>query len=103
MIIHRLDHGKKSDLLVFFDKVSRIVIPCMLYPASVTGMILIGLQAYDAGFVVLIGGYGGSLLVTLVWVKQVYFKAMLDRNKAIEDVHKVTLPLTLLLTLDPRP
>jgi len=90
MIIHRLDHGKKSDLLVFFDKVSRVVIPCLLYPASVVGMILLGLQDYTPGFIVLISGYGGSLLVTLIWVKQVYFQAMIDRNQAIHDVHNAT-------------
>jgi len=90
MIIHRLDHGKKSDLLVFFDKVSRVVIPCLLYPSSVVGMILLGLQDYTPGYIVLISGYGGSLLVTLIWVKQVYFKAMLDRNQAIDDVHNAT-------------
>ena len=69
---------------------SRVVIPCLLYPASVVGMILLGLQDYTPGFIVLISGYGGSLLVTLIWVKQVYFQAMIDRNQAIHDVHNAT-------------
>ena len=34
-------------------------------------MILLGLQDYTPGFIVLISGYGGSTLVTLIWVKQV--------------------------------
>jgi len=90
MIIHRLDHSKCPDVLVFFDRVSRVVIPCLLYPASVIGMILIGLQSYNAGLAVLICGYGGSFLITLIWVKQVYFKAMLERTQAIEDMHSAT-------------
>ena len=90
MVVHRLDHGKKSDLLVFFDKVSRVVIPCLLYPSSVVGMVLLGLQQFQEGFATLICGYGGSLIVTLIWVKQVYFKAMIDRNQAIQDVHNAT-------------
>ena len=34
-------------------------------------MILLGLQDYTPGFIVLISGYGGSMLVTIIWVKQV--------------------------------
>ena len=53
MVVHRLDHGKKSDLLVFFDKVSRVVIPCLLYPSSVVGMVLLGLQQFQEGLATL--------------------------------------------------
>jgi len=89
MIVHRLDHRKMSDLLIFFDKVSRVIIPVMLYPASVIGMVLLGLHFRVLGWTVLLGGYGGSFLLGVFWVKQVYLKARVERKKVIKEVQNV--------------
>ena len=89
MIVHRLDHRKMSDLLIFFDKVSRVIIPVMLYPSSVIGMVLLGLHFRVLGWTVLLGGYGGSFLLGIFWVKQVYLKARVERKKVIKEVQNV--------------
>ena len=46
-----------------------------------TPTLTLTLTLIQEGFATLICGYGGSLIVTLIWVKQVYFKAMIDRNQ----------------------
>ena len=47
-----------------------------------------GLGDNTAGYGVLFGGYGGSLLVGFFWVKQVYVKAMQLRRDAIDKIHE---------------
>jgi len=83
MVVHRLDHNKMGGVLVFFDRVSRIVIPLLLYPACVIGMIALGFGWTATGAAVIFGGISVSIAVSAVWVRVGYIGAKTERRKAV--------------------
>jgi len=84
MIIHRLEHYQLNDIVIIFDKVFRVLIPLVLYPCSVVGMICLGMEFKNAGWAFILIGFLGSLIFGSIWVYDGYIKAKAHRRKACE-------------------
>lgn len=84
MIIHRLQHYQMTDIVVIFDRVFRCLIPLVLYPTIVVGMILLGLQHDSAGTGVIVVGLLTTLILGAVWIKKQHIDAISARRAAIK-------------------
>lgn len=91
VIIHRLQHMGEDDLVVICDRVSRIIIPVLIYPLWIIGFVFDGFNS-DAGFYTFfVGGTIMSMIGGLLWIRQLYFVAMRKRQAAI--VRAAALPV----------
>ena len=86
MIIHRLEHVKMRDQVVVFDRVFRVLIPILLWPSLVVGMLFLGNKMDAPAWLFLIGGPLCTVVVGVYLTYRIYIKAMIFRKKTLEKV-----------------
>jgi hypothetical protein len=89
MIIHRLEHVKMRDQVVVFDRVFRVLIPILLWPSLVVGMLFLGNKMDAPAWLFLIGGPLCTVVVGVYLTYRIYIKAMIFRKKTLEKARTI--------------